>query len=309
MTISKRIRNQLFASKPAVVLSSPVAPDNEADKQLIRLPLTYSRHGVSKRASRANKKPAVRHSGLGWTDEEHERFLQGLELFPTGPWKQVAAYVGTRTTRQTMTHAQKYRQKIERRQRGLMIPVRKPASIAGTAAVTRKATPVATNNNDQGQSDDSETCQPTAPSKSPSALNSSSTASSPSSAEQLVREIDFDLDFLDVNGKIQADPLWFQTPSLSHSEAMSIVMGEDEQGLIPLHLDETMRCSLMTDVHDPIVAMFEDPSNYLAIETWQQQQLQQRLAPNAPWRPTISTTPTSTDVIYDMLPSPYEFYF
>lgn len=54
-----------------------------------------------------------------WTANEHERFLEALELYPHGPWKLVAAYIGTRSTRQAMTHAQKYRQKLERRRRGL----------------------------------------------------------------------------------------------------------------------------------------------------------------------------------------------
>ncbi|KAG6942481.1 hypothetical protein JG688_00018095 [Phytophthora aleatoria] len=47
--------------------------------------------------------------------EEHERFLEALEMYPSGPWKVIANHVGTRSTRQAMTHAQKYRQKIERR--------------------------------------------------------------------------------------------------------------------------------------------------------------------------------------------------
>ncbi|KAH9101239.1 hypothetical protein LEN26_015835 [Aphanomyces euteiches] len=54
-----------------------------------------------------------------WTKEEHDRFLQAIELYPSGPWKSIAAVVGTRTIRQTQTHAQKYREKIARRNRGL----------------------------------------------------------------------------------------------------------------------------------------------------------------------------------------------
>ncbi|CAH0482461.1 unnamed protein product [Peronospora belbahrii] len=56
--------------------------------------------------------------GVGmWTEEEHARFLEGVKLFSDGPWKRVAAYVGTRNVRQTMTHAQKYRLKAARRLR------------------------------------------------------------------------------------------------------------------------------------------------------------------------------------------------
>ncbi|KAG1704665.1 hypothetical protein DVH05_005594 [Phytophthora capsici] len=62
-----------------------------------------------------SNKPAA---GVGmWTEDEHARFLEGVKLFSSGPWKRVAAYVGTRNVRQTMTHAQKYRLKAARRLR------------------------------------------------------------------------------------------------------------------------------------------------------------------------------------------------
>ncbi|TMW65456.1 hypothetical protein Poli38472_008098 [Pythium oligandrum] len=59
------------------------------------------------------KRPS-RRMGTPWTHEEHDRFLEAMELFPSGPWKVIAEHVGTRSTRQTMTHAQKYRQKVAR---------------------------------------------------------------------------------------------------------------------------------------------------------------------------------------------------
>uniref|UniRef100_K3WCZ7 Uncharacterized protein n=1 Tax=Globisporangium ultimum (strain ATCC 200006 / CBS 805.95 / DAOM BR144) TaxID=431595 RepID=K3WCZ7_GLOUD len=59
----------------------------------------------------------TKRSGTPWTTDEHNRFLRALELYPSGPWKIVASYVGTRTTRQTMTHGQKYREKIARHKR------------------------------------------------------------------------------------------------------------------------------------------------------------------------------------------------
>ncbi|KAG7397634.1 hypothetical protein PHYBOEH_000393 [Phytophthora boehmeriae] len=59
-------------------------------------------------------------SGTGvWSKEEHAKFLEAIKIYSRGPWKLVAAYVGTRNVRQTMTHAQKYRQKAARRLRGL----------------------------------------------------------------------------------------------------------------------------------------------------------------------------------------------
>ncbi|KAF0700071.1 Aste57867_9390 [Aphanomyces stellatus] len=56
-----------------------------------------------------------------WTALEHNRFLEGIRLYPKGPWKSVAAIVRTRTVRQIRTHAQKYREKIARHQRGLRV--------------------------------------------------------------------------------------------------------------------------------------------------------------------------------------------
>lgn len=75
-------------------------------EQLIRITQNSSRTNIS-----------TRRSGTPWDREEHERFLRALEKYPLGPWKIIACEVGTRTTRQTMTHAQKYREKIARRKR------------------------------------------------------------------------------------------------------------------------------------------------------------------------------------------------
>uniref|UniRef100_K3WD11 Uncharacterized protein n=1 Tax=Globisporangium ultimum (strain ATCC 200006 / CBS 805.95 / DAOM BR144) TaxID=431595 RepID=K3WD11_GLOUD len=107
MAISADVKNQLFRQS-----------SSSNEEKLIRLP-----HESDDPASSSSSSPAASSefssNGKAWTREEHERFLEGLELFPSGPWKEVAAYVGTRTTRQTMTHAQKYREKIARRKRGL----------------------------------------------------------------------------------------------------------------------------------------------------------------------------------------------
>ncbi|KAH7489023.1 hypothetical protein PRIC1_010540 [Phytophthora ramorum] len=54
-----------------------------------------------------------------WSQEEHAKFLVAIKLYPHGPWRKVAAYVGTRSIRQVQTHAQKYHEKVVRRMRGL----------------------------------------------------------------------------------------------------------------------------------------------------------------------------------------------
>ncbi|KAF1332832.1 Myb domain-contaning protein, partial [Globisporangium splendens] len=84
---------------------------------------------------------AIKASGT-WTKAEHDRFLKAIETYPKGPWKAIAAIVGSRTVRQTQTHAQKYREKMARRMRGLrnrngtlQYPPASNAAAAGGAAM------------------------------------------------------------------------------------------------------------------------------------------------------------------------------
>uniref|UniRef100_K3WCZ6 Uncharacterized protein n=1 Tax=Globisporangium ultimum (strain ATCC 200006 / CBS 805.95 / DAOM BR144) TaxID=431595 RepID=K3WCZ6_GLOUD len=92
MTISKHVKDQYFLNEVQVIRIAPLQ-------------------------SNANATESSRRSGRPWTQDEHNRFLEALENYPTGPWKTIALCVGTRTTRQTMSHGQKYREKIARRKR------------------------------------------------------------------------------------------------------------------------------------------------------------------------------------------------
>lgn len=49
-----------------------------------------------------------------WSSAEQRRFWEAIHRFPQGPWTAIAAYVGSKSTRQAMTHAQKLRQKLNR---------------------------------------------------------------------------------------------------------------------------------------------------------------------------------------------------
>ncbi|TMW65460.1 hypothetical protein Poli38472_008102 [Pythium oligandrum] len=99
MTISNRVQSSMFTSA-----------------ELIRLPPTFLKYYEVRQKMHGEDQVPVRRVNL-WSREEHERFLHALELCPKGPWKVIAAMVGTKTTRQTMTHAQTYRQIIARRKK------------------------------------------------------------------------------------------------------------------------------------------------------------------------------------------------
>lgn len=49
-----------------------------------------------------------------WTDEEHNKFLEALQLHGKN-WNKVHKHVGTRTSAQTRSHAQKYFNKLTKK--------------------------------------------------------------------------------------------------------------------------------------------------------------------------------------------------
>ncbi|GMF15015.1 unnamed protein product [Phytophthora lilii] len=50
----------------------------------------------------------------GWDPHERELFWIALDRYPRGPWTVIAEFIGTKSTRQAMTHGQKLRQKLKR---------------------------------------------------------------------------------------------------------------------------------------------------------------------------------------------------
>ncbi|KAJ8516278.1 hypothetical protein ON010_g18466 [Phytophthora cinnamomi] len=105
---------QVRAMAISDVVQSGLFEGGSDDQQLIRIPIRADEENKTKRRRRVQSRLSPRSRQL-WTTAEHHRFLEALELYPSGPWKVIADHIGTRTARQAMTHAQKYREKIERR--------------------------------------------------------------------------------------------------------------------------------------------------------------------------------------------------
>mmetsp|Transcript_15410 Transcript_15410/g.50399 ORF Transcript_15410/g.50399 Transcript_15410/m.50399 type:complete len:334 (-) Transcript_15410:1859-2860(-) len=90
--------------------------------------LLVSNKSKKKRSRDDEERPANEKTGR-WTDDEHTRFLHGLELFGK-KWTKVADIVGSRTTVQVRSHAQKYFQKIEKSTENKPETMKKPSSSA-----------------------------------------------------------------------------------------------------------------------------------------------------------------------------------
>ncbi|TYZ67769.1 hypothetical protein PybrP1_013091 [[Pythium] brassicae (nom. inval.)] len=74
--------------------------------------------------------PASPKTEKGWTAREQQLFWEALTQFPQGPWTTIAEFIGTKSTRQAMTHGQKLRQKLNRWRKRLR---RTPAAAAALA--------------------------------------------------------------------------------------------------------------------------------------------------------------------------------
>ncbi|MCL7043032.1 hypothetical protein MKW94_002614, partial [Papaver nudicaule] len=65
-------------------------------------------------SSKKIRKPyTITKSRESWTDEEHDKFLEALQLFDRD-WKKIEDYVGSKTVIQIRSHAQKYFLKVQK---------------------------------------------------------------------------------------------------------------------------------------------------------------------------------------------------
>ncbi|KAJ8557011.1 hypothetical protein ON010_g8953 [Phytophthora cinnamomi] len=79
-----------------------------------------ARHPALANLLRATQTPrydlqeSARRTDYGWTPRECQVFWAALDRYPRGPWTVIADFIGTKSTRQAMTHGQKLRQKLKR---------------------------------------------------------------------------------------------------------------------------------------------------------------------------------------------------
>lgn len=89
-------------------IPSPVADNVDTMPVALRLLQSMSAGG-----ERKEEKEGQVNQSRYWTDEEHQRFLEGVRLFGANNHKAIAAVVRTRNSAQVRSHSQKFFKKLE----------------------------------------------------------------------------------------------------------------------------------------------------------------------------------------------------
>uniref|UniRef100_A0ACD6AN08 Uncharacterized protein n=1 Tax=Avena sativa TaxID=4498 RepID=A0ACD6AN08_AVESA len=76
-------------------------------------------------ATKVRKPYTITKSRESWTEPEHDKFLEALQLFDRD-WKKIEAFVGSKTVIQIRSHAQKYFLKVQKNGTGEHLPPPRP---------------------------------------------------------------------------------------------------------------------------------------------------------------------------------------
>ncbi|KAL6603672.1 hypothetical protein ACP70R_044033 [Stipagrostis hirtigluma subsp. patula] len=106
----QRMRGAVVMAPPPMAVPAPApapAPAAGEEVRKVRKPYTITKSRES------------------WTEPEHDKFLEALQLFDRD-WKKIEAYVGSKTVIQIRSHAQKYFLKVQKNGTGEHLPPPRP---------------------------------------------------------------------------------------------------------------------------------------------------------------------------------------
>lgn len=105
-----------LSSTPPALQAPPIA---------IAATTTSSMISSDDQAKRVRKPYTITKSRESWTEEEHDKFLEALQLFDRD-WKKIEAFVGSKTVIQIRSHAQKYFLKVQKNGASEHVPPPRP---------------------------------------------------------------------------------------------------------------------------------------------------------------------------------------
>ncbi|KAM0823906.1 hypothetical protein ACQ4PT_070548 [Festuca glaucescens] len=88
-------------------------------------PMAVPSASAAAEATKVRKPYTITKSRESWTEPEHDKFLEALQLFDRD-WKKIEAFVGSKTVIQIRSHAQKYFLKVQKSGTGEHLPPPRP---------------------------------------------------------------------------------------------------------------------------------------------------------------------------------------
>ncbi|XP_028770417.1 protein REVEILLE 6 isoform X2 [Neltuma alba] len=110
---------------PGVNPTPPLPPTATASSSTA-IPAGVSTASYGDDLSKKIRKPyTITKSRESWTEQEHDKFLEALQLFDRD-WKKIEAFVGSKTVIQIRSHAQKYFLKVQKNGTSEHVPPPRP---------------------------------------------------------------------------------------------------------------------------------------------------------------------------------------
>lgn len=103
-----------------------MAAVNGGDCNLIQAaPVGNASSGLDDPNKKIRKPYTIKKSRESWSEQEHDKFLEALQLFDRD-WKKIEAFVGSKTVIQIRSHAQKYFLKVQKNGTSERVPPPRP---------------------------------------------------------------------------------------------------------------------------------------------------------------------------------------
>lgn len=101
-------------------------PVNRGDSNMLPMgPPANVSSGVDDPNKKIRKPYTITKSRESWSEQEHDKFLEALQLFDRD-WKKIEAFVGSKTVIQIRSHAQKYFLKVQKNGTSEHVPPPRP---------------------------------------------------------------------------------------------------------------------------------------------------------------------------------------